>query len=44
VTGATAETAVNDLVRDLVADLGLGLRRLEPRRTTLEDVFIEASR
>ena len=32
-----------DLVRDLVADLGLGLRRLEPRRTTLEDVFIEAS-
>ncbi|WP_419848095.1 ATP-binding cassette domain-containing protein [Candidatus Poriferisocius sp.] len=33
-----------DLVRDLVADLGLGLRRLEPRRTTLEDVFIEASR
>jgi ABC-2 type transport system ATP-binding protein len=33
----------SDLVRDLVADLGLGLRRLEPRRTTLEDVFIEAS-
>jgi len=44
VTGATAETAVNDLVRDLVTDLGLGLRRLEARRTTLEDVFIEASR
>ena len=36
--------AVGDLVRDLVAELGLGLRRLEPRRTTLEDVFIEASR
>ena len=36
--------AVGDLVRDMVADLGLGLRRLEPRRTTLEDVFIEASR
>jgi len=31
------------LIRDLVADLDLGLRRLEPRRTTLEDVFIEAS-
>ena len=36
--------SASDLVRDLVADLGLGLRRLEPRRTTLEDVFIEASR
>lgn len=35
--------SASDLVRDLVADLGLGLRRLEPRRTTLEDVFIEAS-
>ncbi|WP_419918343.1 ABC transporter ATP-binding protein [Candidatus Poriferisocius sp.] len=34
---------VGDLVRDLVADLGLGLRRLEPGRTSLEDVFIEAS-
>ena len=40
----TGIDAVGDLVRDLVADLGLGLRRLEPRRTTLEDVFIEASR
>ena len=40
VTGVDAAT---DLIRDLVADLGLGLRRLEPRRTTLEDVFIEAS-
>ena len=39
----TGVTSVNDLIRDLVADLGLGLRRLEPRRTTLEDVFIEAS-
>ena len=39
----SAGDAVSDLVRDLVADLGLGLRRLEPRRTTLEDVFIEAS-
>ncbi len=40
VTGIDAAT---DLIRDLVADLGLGLRRLEPRRTTLEDVFIKAS-
>ena len=40
----TGVDAAADLIRDLVADLGLGLRRLEPRRTTLEDVFIEASR
>ena len=40
----TGVDEIGDLVRDLVADLGLGLRRLEPRRTTLEDVFIEASR
>ena len=33
----------HDLVRDAVADLGLGLRRLEPRRRTLEDVYLEAS-
>ncbi|WP_420639692.1 ABC transporter ATP-binding protein [Candidatus Poriferisocius sp.] len=32
------------LVRDLIADLGLGLRRLEPLRTSLEDVFMAASR
>ncbi len=40
----TGVDEIGDLVRDLVADLDLGLRRLEPRRTTLEDVFIEASR
>ena len=39
----TGVDTASDLIRDLVADLGLGLRRLEPRRTTLEDVFIEAS-
>ena len=33
----------HDAVRDAVADLGLGLRRLEPRRRTLEDVYLEAS-
>jgi hypothetical protein len=32
-----------DAVRDAVADLGIGLRRLEPRRRTLEDVYLEAS-
>ena len=40
----TGVDAAADLIRDLVADLGLGLRRIEPRRTSLEDVFIEASR
>jgi ABC-2 type transport system ATP-binding protein len=30
------------IVRDAVADLGLGLVRLERRRLTLEDVFLEA--
>jgi ABC-2 type transport system ATP-binding protein len=35
---------VHDAVRDAVADLGIGLRRLEPRRQTLEDVYLEASR
>lgn len=33
----------HDAIRDAVADLGLGLRRLEPRRRTLEDVYLEAS-
>ena len=34
----------HDLVRDAIVELGLGLRRLEPRRRTLEDVYLEASR
>jgi ABC-2 type transport system ATP-binding protein len=34
---------VHDAIRDAVADLGVGLRRLEPRRQTLEDVYLEAS-
>ena len=29
-----------DLVRDVLADTGSGLRRMGPRRTTLEDVFL----
>jgi ABC-2 type transport system ATP-binding protein len=28
-----------DLIRDLLADLGLGLTRIEPERRTLEDLF-----
>jgi ABC-2 type transport system ATP-binding protein len=33
----------HDAIRDAVADLGVGLRRLEPARRTLEDVYLEAS-
>ena len=29
-----------DLVRDVLADTGAGIRRLGPRRTTLEDIFL----
>jgi ABC-2 type transport system ATP-binding protein len=32
-----------DAVRDSVADLGIGLRRLEPRSRTLEDVYLGAN-
>jgi ABC-2 type transport system ATP-binding protein len=32
-----------DLVRDVLAETGSGLRRMGPRRTTLEDVFLEGS-
>jgi ABC-2 type transport system ATP-binding protein len=32
----------NDAVRDAVADLGIGLRRLAPRGRTLEDVYLGA--
>ena len=34
---------VHDAIRDAVADLGVGLRRLGPERETLEDVYMEAS-
>jgi ABC-2 type transport system ATP-binding protein len=33
---------VHDAVRDAVADLGIGLRRLEPHGRTLEDVYLGA--
>ena len=36
------EEGVHDAVRDAVADLGVGLRRLGPRGRTLEDVYLEA--
>lgn len=36
--------SVHDAVRDAVAELGVGLRRLEPKSQTLEDVYLEASR
>ncbi len=32
-----------DLVRDVLADTGAGVRRMGPRRTTLEDVFLAGS-
>jgi ABC-2 type transport system ATP-binding protein len=36
--------AAYDLVRDAVADLGIGLRRLAPRGRTLEDVYMGVGR
>jgi hypothetical protein len=30
-----------DTIRDVVADVGAGIRRLERRRRSLEDVFLE---
>jgi ABC-2 type transport system ATP-binding protein len=41
VSGADDRTL--DTVRDVVADLGAGLRRLQPRRLSLEDVFLGVS-
>ncbi len=35
------DVAAHDLIRDVAADLGLGLMRLEPDRGHLEDVFME---
>ena len=46
VDGATlrlgAAEGIHDAVRDAVADLGIGLRRLGPRGRTLEDVYLGA--
>lgn len=38
-----AAEGAHDAVRDAVADLGLGLRRLAPRGRTLEDVYLGGS-
>jgi ABC-2 type transport system ATP-binding protein len=35
------EGATHDLIRDVAAELGLGLMRLQPDRRHLEDVFLE---
>ena len=35
------EGATHDLIRDVAAELGLGLMRLQPDRGHLEDVFLE---
>jgi ABC-2 type transport system ATP-binding protein len=35
-----AGDAAYDAIRDAIADLGVGLRRLEPRGRTLEDVYL----
>jgi ABC-2 type transport system ATP-binding protein len=35
----TAGTPPYDLIRDTVADLGVGLVRMEQRRQALEDLF-----
>jgi ABC-2 type transport system ATP-binding protein len=37
-----AADGVHDAVRDAVADLGIGLRRLEPRERTLEEIYLGA--
>ena len=37
-----AADGIHDAVRDAVADLGLGLRRLEPRGRTLEEIYLGA--
>lgn len=40
ITVAGTEDHVYDLVRDVVAATGAGMRRLQPRRLSLEDVFM----
>ena len=38
-----AVDGLHDAVRDAVADLGIGIRRLAAERQSLEDVYMEAS-
>jgi hypothetical protein len=35
--------AVLDLVRDTLADAGMGIRRLQPRTASLEEIYLEAA-
>ena len=43
VTSTTlSDEVLFDLLRDVLADSGAGLRRLLPRRTSLEDVYLRA--
>jgi hypothetical protein len=37
------DDGLHEAVRDAVADLGVGIRRLAAERQTLEDVYMEAS-
>ena len=37
------ERAAHDLIRDVAAELGLGLMRLQPDRHHLEDVFLDGA-
>lgn len=43
VTVAVEHPEVWDLVRDVLADAGVGIRRLQPRTASLEDVFLDAA-
>ena len=40
---STLLDGLHDAVRDAVADLGIGIRRIAAERQTLEDVYMEAS-
>ena len=40
---ALERPVVYDIVRDVLADTGVGLRRLQKRRASLEEVYLEAS-
>jgi ABC-2 type transport system ATP-binding protein len=37
------DPAVLDLVRDTLADAGMGIRRLQPRTASLEEIYLEAA-
>jgi hypothetical protein len=37
------DPVVLDLVRDALADAGMGVRRLQPRTASLEEIYLEAA-